>query len=86
MQIVVRAKPGSGKVSKGSKYGLVEEVLEKEWTGKCPEYQVYVSAKAIDGAANKSIILSLAEYFKVSKSNVVLKKGRTSKIKIFEIG
>lgn len=46
-----------------------------------------VSTKALPvaGKANESIIKLLAKYFKVPKSNVTLKTGSKSKIKVFEI-
>lgn len=46
---------------------------------------VYTSARPIEGLANESIIKILSEYYKVSKSCVILKSGATSKIKKFEI-
>ena len=48
-------------------------------------YKVYVTEPPEDGKANKAIIESLAEYFKVPKSNVQLMFGETSKEKVFMI-
>lgn len=46
---------------------------------------IYVSAPPLEGKANKAIIQSLADYFKVKKSSVILISGEKSKIKTFEI-
>lgn len=46
---------------------------------------VYVSEPPLEGRANKAVIETLAEHFKVKKSDVILVTGHKSKIKIFEI-
>ncbi len=46
---------------------------------------VYIHAPSEDGKANAEIKAALALYFSVAKSQVILKKGITSKSKIFEI-
>ncbi|OGE25883.1 hypothetical protein A3C26_00920 [Candidatus Daviesbacteria bacterium RIFCSPHIGHO2_02_FULL_39_12] len=46
---------------------------------------VYVHKPPLEGKANRATIEALAEYFKVSKANVNLISGATSKYKIFEI-
>jgi uncharacterized protein len=48
-------------------------------------FKVRVDAKAEDGRANKRLIEILSEYFKVSKSSVVISKGLKSRNKIIEI-
>ncbi len=47
---------------------------------------VYVNQPPLEGKANYAVIEALAEYFKVSKSKVVLLKGQKSKTKTFSIG
>lgn len=49
-------------------------------------YKVYVTVPPEDGKANKKVIELLAEYFKVSKSQVKIVKGEISRNKIIEIG
>lgn len=44
-----------------------------------------VTAKPVDGKANKEIIKKLAKHFGVSSSKVVIKSGYRSKEKIIEI-
>jgi uncharacterized protein YggU (UPF0235/DUF167 family) len=44
-----------------------------------------VKEPPVGGKANDAVIKALAEYFEVSKSQVVLAKGGSSKNKIFEI-
>jgi len=46
---------------------------------------VYVSQPPLEGKANNAVIETLAEYFSVKKSNVVLISGEKSKHKVFEI-
>ena len=48
-------------------------------------YVVSTKARPIEGKANEAIIKLLAEYFKVPKSQITLKAGKKSKIKIFEV-
>lgn len=46
---------------------------------------VYTKAPAIEGKANKAVMLLLAKHFNVSKSAVNLLRGHNSKQKVFEI-
>ncbi len=56
--------------------------VEKDLFG---QLHVYVNQPAQEGKANKACVETLAEYFKVSKSQVVLIKGLKSKLKTFKI-
>jgi hypothetical protein cdivTM7_00062 len=49
-------------------------------------YIIYTKAPAIEGRANVAAIKLLAQYFGVSKSQVRLLRGVTSKHKVFDIG
>lgn len=49
-------------------------------------YVIYTKAPAIEGRANAAAIKLLAQYFCVSKSQVRLLRGATSKYKVFDIG
>ena len=46
--------------------------------------KVRIKAPAVEGAANKELLKFLAKSFKVSKSDIILKSGQNSKIKIVE--
>jgi len=56
--------------------------VEKDLFG---QLHVYVNQPPLEGKANKAVIESLAEYFKVSKSSVVLARGEKTKLKEFLI-
>ena len=47
--------------------------------------RVYVTAPPIEGAANKSLVKMLAKEYKVSKSEVEIVKGLTSRDKLVRI-
>lgn len=48
-------------------------------------YIISTKVPPIEGRANEAVIKLIAGYFKVPKSDVKLKTGQKSKIKIFEI-
>lgn len=50
-----------------------------------PTYLVKVKSLPIDNKANLEIISLLAEFFQVSKNQIILKRGNVSSNKIFEI-
>ena len=85
MKIFVKAKPGAKeekieppaiKLWQESGEGNSNE---KEW------FRVSVKERAVQGKANVAIAKVLAEYFKVSNSQVRLVSGFSSKQKVFEI-
>jgi len=47
--------------------------------------KITISAPPIDGKANESLIEFLAKTFKVSKSNIDILKGHTSKLKTIKL-
>ncbi len=67
-QILVEARPNSSKVS-------IEKVTDQV-------YKVKLTAPPVDGKANIQLIKVLADYFEVSKSQVTIKAGKTSKTKV----
>lgn len=71
MKIFVTAKPRAGE-------NKIEKIDETN-------FKVSVTAPPIKGFANKAIIELLADYFNVSKSQVKLISGFSSKEKVFEI-
>ena len=71
MRISVKAKPNSHEEK-------VEQIAEGEFV-------VSVKEPPVKGLANDAIIRALAEYFKVSKFQVRITSGWTSRQKIIEI-
>lgn len=71
MKITVKAKPAS-------KEEKVEKITEFEFV-------VSVKEPPVQGRANMAIIKALAQYFRVSPSQVRLVSGFTSRQKVFEI-
>lgn len=65
-------------VKTGSKNSGIEGVEEDK-------VKIKLKSKPIDGAANSELIEFLSEIFKVSKSNIEIVKGVTSRIKIIKI-
>lgn len=49
-------------------------------------FLVRVTAPPVAGKANKAVIELLAKHFKVSKSEIDIIKGLTSRIKLIDIG
>ena len=45
-------------------------------------YRVRLTTSPIDGKANEELIRLLARHFKISKSNICIKRGLTSKNKL----
>lgn len=72
MRLVIYAHPNSKKPR-----------IEKDLFGG---FHIYVNQPPLEGKANKAIVETLAKYFKVSKSKIVLIRGEKSKQKIFNIG
>lgn len=70
MKISVRVKPNM----KEEKVERVKDV-----------FTVYVKEPAKEGRANKAVIELLSDYFKVSKSKIVILAGIKSKQKIIEV-
>ncbi len=49
------------------------------------EYKVKITAPPVGGAANDMLVRVLAEYFRVLKSCIVIKAGKTAKVKLVDI-
>lgn len=84
MKIFVKAKPGA-------KEDKVEAPAQKLWRAKSVDksdkewFKVWVKEPPMQGRANIAIARVLAEYFKVSPSQIRLISGFSSKQKVFEI-
>jgi uncharacterized protein YggU (UPF0235/DUF167 family) len=70
MKVTVKAKPRAS-----------EQKLEKIEN----YFVVSVKEPPVKGAANKAIILALAEYFDIPKNTIKLTSGFSAKTKTFEI-
>jgi len=70
------------KITVEAKVNKKEDRIEKITQGY---FIVSTKAPAKDNKANLDIIRQLAEYFKVSKSQVSLLLGKSIKTKVFEI-
>jgi hypothetical protein len=78
MKIFIKAKTGA-KENKVTPPPLTLMPEKEEF------YTVSVKAHPVEGRANEAITLLLAEYFKISRSQIKLISGATSKRKLFEI-
>ncbi len=67
MQIRVQVKPNSGR----------GDSIEQTPDGLI----VFLRAKAIDGAANKALIETLAQHFDVPKTKIQIQRGEKSRFK-----
>lgn len=71
-QILAEVKPNS-------KQEKIEEITKGV-------YKIYVRAPAQENKANLAVIESLSKHFKVAKSLITIKAGKTSKTKVILIG
>lgn len=71
MRIFIKVKPNSNQ----ERVEKMAEDLYKVWVKEPPE----------KGKANKAVIGALANYFKVSKSQVKISAGLSSKNKVIEV-
>jgi len=67
----VKAQPNASKSEFAGEYG--EDAIK-----------IRIKAPAVEGAANKELVKFLSKSFKVPKSDIILKTGQSSKIKILE--
>jgi uncharacterized protein (TIGR00251 family) len=67
-KITVEVKPNSKEV-------VVEKISDLV-------YKVRLSATPVDGQANDQLIKVLSKYFNISKSQVEIKSGKTSRTKV----
>lgn len=66
------------KVKSNSKQQIIEEALDGSLT-------IHLKSPPVDGKANKELIEILAKRFDVSKSQIKIKSGLSSKTKLIEI-
>ena len=68
----------SVKVKANSKIAGVEKISEKE-------YLLRVKAPAKEGRANEAAVKLLSDYFGISKSRILITRGRAARNKVIEI-
>lgn len=83
MKIIVKAKT-KAKEEKVERVTQPSLALNNEKT-ELTVYKVSVKEAPVGGQANEAIMKALAKYFDVTKSNIELISGQTSKQKVFEI-
>jgi uncharacterized protein YggU (UPF0235/DUF167 family) len=71
MRLTVHIKTGKGE----------SKVIKHEFA----VYEVWVKARPVKGAANKELIVTLANYFSVKTYNLRIVSGLTSPLKILEL-
>jgi hypothetical protein len=70
-RVAIRVKPGSSRTRVGGTYG--DAII------------VAVSAKAVDGKATEAALVALADALEVSRRDVRLVSGATSRSKVVEV-
>ena len=70
-QILIEVKPNS-------KQEKIEKITDSV-------YKIHVRAPARDNLANSAVIQLLAKHFKIAKSLISIKTGKTSKTKVIVI-
>ena len=71
--LAVRAQPGAKKTAITGIYG----------EGASAQLKIAVHAPPVEGRANEALEAWLAEFFSLSRANVVLLSGETSRSKVF---
>jgi uncharacterized protein len=75
LRIAVRVKPGASRTRVGGRYDGPEGTA----------LVVAVAARAVDGRANKAVVVAVAQAFSVRRSDVRLVRGTTGRYKLFEV-
>ena len=73
LDVTVRVRPGASRQRVGGGYG------------DPPALVVSVSAPAVDGRANEAVLRAVAQAFNVSRHDVHLMSGATSRTKVLRI-
>ncbi|MDQ2624119.1 MAG: DUF167 domain-containing protein [Actinomycetota bacterium] len=75
MRVPLRVRPGASRTRVGGRYG----------EGESARLVVAVSARAVDGAATKAVLVAVAEAFGVRPRHVTLVAGATSRDKLVDV-
>lgn len=78
MKILIFAKPGARRI------GVQKMPIQIPGFDAC--LSVAVRERAHDGAANRAIVVALAEHFGVAPDAVRIIAGQTSRRKVFRVG
>lgn len=73
MRVTVRVRPGASRTRVGGSWGPQSALL------------VSVTARAVDGAANRAVVAALAEAFGTRPRSVAVVQGERSRTKVVEI-
>ncbi len=73
-RVPVRVKPGTSRIGVGG-----------VWGDDPPRLVVAVSARAVDGKANRAVIDAMAGAFGIRRSKVRIVSGDTSRSKLIEV-
>jgi uncharacterized protein (TIGR00251 family) len=85
MRVFVKAKPGAKDEKIEPPPAKLWQVSNSDTSENKEWFKVWVKEPPLQGKANEAIIKVLADYFKVSKSQVKLISGSATKQKVFEI-
>lgn len=72
VRFTIRVRPGASRTAVGGRYG--EDALA-----------VAVTARAVDGAANRAVISALAQAFSVAPRDVEIIAGATARTKVVAV-
>lgn len=84
MRLYIQVQPGAKSTELVSKLQLAAEKFNSG-TGEVTAYKYKIKSPPEDGAANEELIKILAREHKVSRSQVKIIKGKSSRYKIVEI-
>ncbi len=76
VNVTVRVRPGASRTRVGGRY---------EPSGAAPELTVAVTARPVDGDANRAVISAVADAFGVRPRQVQLVSGATARSKVLRI-
>jgi len=76
--VSVRVKPGASRTKVGGQYG-------EESAGQGVVLIVFVSQRAVDGAATEAVLKAVAKAFGLRRADVELVTGWTSRTKVLEL-
>lgn len=78
MRVSVRVKPGASRTKVGGQYG-------ERSPGQSAVLIVFVTQRAVDGAATEGVLKAVATAFGLRRGDVDLVRGHTSRTKVLEL-
>ena len=64
---------------------VIPRARQNKITVEDEKLRVHITVAPVDGAANDAVIRALAKYFDVSKSQIKIIRGETSRNKVVEL-